>query len=82
MNRDRKYLSLERALSLLRLPKHSLILMHSNEEDRSDTFYVVPGGPVAAKDAAEIISRADVYPAKDGLFPGCDQSWRLGGDGG
>lgn len=79
MNRDRKYLTQDRALMLLRQPKHSLILMHSNQ-DELDTYYVVPGGPVTTKDAAEIISRPDVHPAKDGLFPGCDQSWRLGGD--
>jgi hypothetical protein len=55
------------------------MLMHNPKSVDGKTYYVVPGGYVEPSDAEKIIARPDVHPYDDGLFPGCTQSWRLGG---
>jgi hypothetical protein len=41
-------------------------------------LFLVPGGEVSERVAAEIIERPDVQPDGDGLFPGISQTFRLG----
>lgn len=77
MKHPPKSLGLRRALDLLRQPNHSLIVMHSNDSPSGRAYYVVPGGYVEPNDAQKIIQRPDVQPNADGLFPGCNQSWKL-----
>jgi hypothetical protein len=40
-------------------------------------FFVVPGGPVTAETAQEIIAMPNVIPGNDGLFPNHDQTWSI-----
>lgn len=63
-------LRLAQALDLLRLPDHRLVLMHTPS---GVAYYVVVPGGLA------IIARPDIHAFDDVLFPGCPQSWRLGG---
>jgi MOSC domain-containing protein YiiM len=74
--RIEQFLPLAQALKLLRTPDHRLMLMHTRT---GTAYYVVPGGRVSKEDALKIIQRPDVQPFDDGLFPGCSQTWRLGG---
>jgi hypothetical protein len=73
-----KSLGLNRALDLLRQPGHRLMRMHSATLPEGCAYYVVPGGYVEPADAAKIIARPDVSVFDDGLFPHCEQSWKLG----
>ena len=41
-------------------------------------WFLVPGGEVSEKVAAELIERPYVQPDGDGLFPGISQTFRLG----
>jgi hypothetical protein len=41
-------------------------------------FFLIPGGEVSDKVAAELIERPDVQPDADGLFPDTAQTFRLG----
>lgn len=74
---ERKYLTQRKAEDMLRLPGHRLMLMHTNGGD-GECYYIVPGGPVEREVAEKIIARADAHASSDGLFPGCNQTWRLG----
>jgi hypothetical protein len=78
-----KVLNLRDALELMRIDGHSLMLMHANHSKPGDpsgrAYYIVPGGYINATDAKKIIARDDVRPNEDGLFPGCTQTWRMGG---
>jgi len=40
-------------------------------------WFVVPGGQVAESVAKRILQRPDVQPFDSGLFPGCDQTFKL-----
>ena len=61
------------ALELLREGK-LLTRMHTVNGMR---WFIVPGGQVADSTAKRILSRPDVQPHDSGLFPGCEQSFRL-----
>jgi hypothetical protein len=80
---DGKVLRLDEALELMRIDGHALMLMHANHTKPGDpsgrAYYIVPGGYINATDAMKIIRRPDVRPNEDGLFPGCTQTWRMGG---
>ena len=80
---NEKSLRLDDALELMRIDGHALMLMHCNKARSGDpegwAYYVVPGGHVSATNAQKIIARDDVRPNEDGLFPGCTQTWRMGG---
>jgi hypothetical protein len=41
-------------------------------------WFLIPGGEVSEKVAAELRERPDVQPDGDGLFPGSSQTFRLG----
>lgn len=80
---NEKTLNLRDALELMRVDGHALMLMHANHSKPGDpsglAYYIVPGGYINATDAKKIIARDDVRPNEDGLFPGCTQTWRMGG---
>ena len=75
---DRKYLTFEMAIAKLRTGS-SIVVMHDHKSATGKSFFVVPGGYVDVRVAEKIIKRPDVIPADDGLFPGCTQSWKMGG---
>ena len=74
-----KHLNLKKATELMRTPGHRLMLLHNNKGSAGMSYFVVPGGPVSAEDALEIIKRPDVLAAQDGLFKNCSQTWVLKG---
>jgi hypothetical protein len=80
---NEKHLDLRDALELMHIDGHRLMLMHCNAGKPGDptgkAYYIVPGGYINATDAKKIIARDDVRPNEDGLFPGCTQTWRMGG---
>jgi hypothetical protein len=65
------------ALELLREGK-LLMRMHTVKGMR---WFVVPGGPVTESTVKRILARPDVQPHDNGLFPGCEQTFRLRGNG-
>jgi hypothetical protein len=64
------------ALDLMREGK-LLMKMHTVNGMR---WFVVPGGQVTDAVAGRILARRDVQPHDSGLFPGCEQTFRLRGD--
>lgn len=73
-----KSLGIKRATELLRKPDHRLMLMFAPNLPNGKAYYVVPGGYLEPSDAEKIIARPDVHAYDDGLFPNCEQSWKLG----
>jgi hypothetical protein len=69
--KDSKPIGLRKALDLMRRPGTRMIVS-------SGTYYIVPGGHVDRDVAAKIIAHQQVSAGADGLFPGMDQTWRLG----
>jgi hypothetical protein len=63
------------ALDLMREGK-PLMRMHTVHGMR---WFIVPGGQVTDSVAGRILARRDVQPRDSGLFPGCDQTFQLGG---
>jgi hypothetical protein len=51
-----------------------LMQMH---DGRALSWFLVPGGEVTARVAAELLARPDVQSNYDGLFPGISQTFRL-----
>ena len=78
MKHPPKSLGIKRALDLLRRSDHRLMLMTAPDLPNGKAYYVVPGGYIEPADAEKIISRPDVHPFDDGLFPGYPQSWKIG----
>lgn len=74
-----KAIGLKKALELMRIQGHRLMLMHTTGSENGHAYYVVPGGYVEPDTARKIMERPDVQPQDDGLFPGHPQSWVLGG---
>lgn len=72
-----KELGIKRALEMMAKPGAFLMKMHTNDSPNGRVFYVVPGGYVNPGDAEKILRRNDVQPCNNGLFPNCDQSWKL-----
>jgi hypothetical protein len=64
------------ALELMREGK-LLMKMHTVNGMR---WFVVPGGQISDKTAERILARRDVQPHDSGLFPGCEQTFRLRGN--
>jgi hypothetical protein len=65
------------ALELLREGR-LLMKMHTAHGRR---WFIVPGGQVNDRTAERILQRPDVQPYDSGLFPGHDQTFRLGSKG-
>jgi hypothetical protein len=70
--------SLQKALELMRRPGTRLVKMFTNASPEGYAHYIVPGGIVSADTAAKIKAHPLVMASKDGLWPGQDQTWRLG----
>ncbi|PWT93557.1 MAG: hypothetical protein C5B56_00540 [Proteobacteria bacterium] len=65
------------ALELMREGK-LLMRMHTTAGMR---WFIVPGGQVADSVVRRLLARPDVQPQDSSLFPGCEQTFRLGGKG-
>jgi hypothetical protein len=65
------------AIELLREGK-LLMRMHTVNGKR---WFILGGGQVADSVARRLLERPDVQPHDSGLFPGCDQTFRLGSKG-
>jgi hypothetical protein len=44
-------------------------------------WYITPGGEITEHVANQLLSRPDVQPSNDGLFPGISQTFKLRGLG-
>ena len=73
-----KEIGLKRALELMRRPGTCLAKMFTGASPEGFAHYIVPGGTVSAETAEKIKAHPLVWASKDGLFPGHDQTWRLG----
>ena len=70
--------SLKKAFELMRKPGTRLVKMFTRASPEGFAHYVLPGGYVSSATAEKIKQHPLVYASKDGLFPGHDQTWRLG----
>lgn len=72
-----KRIGLRKALDMMRLPGHRLMLMVDHQSPHGKSYYIVPGGYVDPEDAKKIIDRPDVRILDDGLLDSHPQSWCL-----
>jgi hypothetical protein len=71
--------TLHGALNFLRRLDARMIQTNINGE-RCE-YWIVPGGVrIEPKVAAQIKVHPQVRSGKDGMFPGLDQTWRIGGE--
>jgi hypothetical protein len=68
----------KRAMEAMRKHGTRLVRMHSNASPDGFAHYVIPGGYVEPDVAEKIKRHPSVTAGEDGLFPGCDQTWRMG----
>jgi hypothetical protein len=68
-------ITVSRAADLMRAGG-TLMQMHSSTGLR---WYIVPHGEVTARVANELLTRPDVQPSQDGLFPGISQTFKIRG---
>src|SRR6266436_2236896 len=61
------------ALKLMREGR-PMLKMHTRQGLQ---WFVAPGGQITNTVASRILARSDVQPSADGLFPNCDQTFRL-----
>jgi hypothetical protein len=80
MNAPKLPISLNRALDMMRRPGTRLVKMYTNAAREGFAHYIVPGGYVAPEIADKIKAHPLVRCSHDGLFPGQDQTWKLGGE--
>jgi hypothetical protein len=73
--RPLKAIGLKKALDLLRKPATRMIRVNS---DHGSQYYVVPGGYVDPQTAEKIKNHPQVTSGRDGLWPGHEQTWRIG----
>jgi hypothetical protein len=71
--------TLHGGLNFLRRPDACMIQTNING-DRSEHWITPPGVRIEPKVAAQIKLHPQVKAGKDALFPGLDQTWRIGGD--
>ena len=71
-------IGLKKALDMMRRRGTCLAKMFTDASPEGFAHYIVPGGPVSAETAEKIKAHPLVSASKDGLFPGHDQTWRLG----
>jgi hypothetical protein len=79
MSKSPKKIGLNRAIDMMRSPGTRLVKMHTNDSPEGFAHYLIPGGYVAPDTAEKIKQHPLVRSSEDGLFPGHDQTWRLGG---
>lgn len=73
-----KSLGIRRAMDLLALPGHRLMIMADNRSPTGKSHYIVPGGYIDPDDAERIKSHPAVRVLDDGLLDGHPQSWCIG----
>jgi len=64
-----------RAMNWMRKPGARLVLTNANGKP---DYWIVGGGRIEPDIAKRIIVHPGVRAGKDALFPGLDQTWRLG----
>ena len=75
---DIKPIGLKKALAMMRHHSTRLVCMHTTTSPEGFAHYVVPGGYVEPGVAEKIKAHPQVHAGEDGLFPGTDQTWRMG----
>lgn len=80
MRQPPKAINLNRALDMMRIPGTRLVKMYTNAAPEGFAHYLVPGGYVTPQTADKIKAHPLVRCSHDGLFPGQDQTWSLGGE--
>lgn len=78
VKQPQKEIGFKKAIDIMRKPGTRLIRMRQDAALDGFAHYVVPGGYVSADTAQKIKDHPQVFAGKDGLFPGHDQTWRLG----
>lgn len=73
-----KAIGLRKALDLMHLHGTRLVRMATNDSPLGYAHYVIPGGYVEPDTAEKIKAHPAVIPGGYGLFPGHDQTWRIG----
>jgi hypothetical protein len=73
-----KVIGFQKAIQMMRERGARRMLMHSNQSPEGLAHYIVPGGYVEPDVAEKIKAHPLVSASGDGLFPGNDQTWRLG----
>jgi hypothetical protein len=68
----------KKAIDLMHKHGTRLVRMTSDASPEGFVHYVVPGGHVSPDVADKIKKHPAVSAGSDGLFPGHDQTWRIG----
>ena len=76
--RSQKELSQKKALEQMHKSGTILAKMFTRASPEGFAHYVILGGLVSPATAEKIKQHPLVRACKDGLFPGLDQTWRLG----
>jgi hypothetical protein len=71
---NKRFVELRDAIERMRNGQ-SLMLMHMR--DREAWLIAPHGGEVTAETAKALLARNDVQPGRDGLFKGCNQTYRM-----
>jgi hypothetical protein len=74
-----KSIGFQKAMDLMRVNDARLVKMFTDASPDGFAHYIVPGGLVDPATAEKIKHHPLVTESKDGLFPGHDQTWRIGG---
>jgi len=70
-------LKFHEAMDLLR--RQDARLIQTNIKGRCE-FWIVPGGKIEPGMATRIRAHPQIRAGKDSLFPGLDQTWRIGSE--
>jgi hypothetical protein len=73
-----KAIGLKKAMEMMHRHGTRLVQMHTDSSPDGLAHYVIPGGYVEPDVAEKIKSHPLVRAGEDGLFPGHDQTWRMG----
>lgn len=71
-------IGLKKAIEAMSRSGARMVLMRNEKAIDGFAYYVVPGGHVDVEVAEKIKRHPDVIAGEDGLFPGHDQTWRMG----
>jgi hypothetical protein len=74
MKHWKKITNLRDATALMRQGR---LLMQMHNTKSGLTWYIINGGEVSEKLAAELLARPDVQPSGDALFPGISQTFKI-----
>jgi hypothetical protein len=70
-----KRISLHRAIDLMRIGS---VLIKQHNEDGTMGHYLSPGGYVEPTVAEKLKRHPLIHAGSDGIWPGLDQTWKLG----